>query len=96
MEEETININLIIADRPYPLKIKQSEEEQIRTAAQEINQKVKDFQQLYSAKDKQDYLAMCALTYAVESITSKKSSATVDSDIRDEILKFEALLKDFQ
>ena len=94
-EEETININLIIADRPYPLKIKKSEEEDIRIAAKEINQKVKDFQQSYSAKDKQDYLAMCALMIAVENITSKKSSGTTERNINDEILKFEDLLKKF-
>lgn len=94
-EEETININLIIADRPYPLKIKQSEEEDIRIAAKEINQKVKDFQQSYSAKDKQDYLAMCALMFAVENMASKKTSGTIDRSIHDEILKFEDLVKKF-
>ncbi|MGB0885084.1 MAG: cell division protein ZapA [Chitinophagales bacterium] len=95
-EEKTININLIIADRPYPLKIKQSEEEDIRIAAKEINQKVKDFQQSYSAKDKQDYLAMCALMYAVESINKKKDSSIIDSGIHDEISKFEEFLKQFK
>lgn len=94
-EEETININLIIADRPYPLKIKVSEEEDIRIAAKEINQKVKDFQKSYSAKDKQDYLAMCALMYGVESITNKKISASIDREIDDEITKFEDFLKKF-
>ena len=94
-EEETININLIIADRPYPLKIKQSEEEDIRRAAKEINQKVKDFQQSYSAKDKQDYLAMCALMYAVESLAAKNNSTSVNQDVQDEISKFEDFLKKF-
>ncbi|MFT4643776.1 MAG: cell division protein ZapA (FtsZ GTPase activity inhibitor) [Planctomycetota bacterium] len=94
-EEQTININLIIADRPYPLKIKVSEEEDIRIAAKEINQKVKDFQKSYSAKDKQDYLAMCALMYGVESITNKKLSASIDLEIDDELTKFEDFLKKF-
>ncbi len=94
-EEETININLIIADRPYPLKIKVSEEEDIRIAAKEINQKVKDFQKSYSAKDKQDYLAMCSLMYAVESITNSKQTASLDRDIDDELTKFEKMLEQF-
>ena len=94
-EEETINSNLIIADRPYPLKIKISEEEDIRIAAKEINQKVKDFQKSYSAKDKQDYLAMCSLMYGVESVTNKKLSASVDLEIDDETTKFEDFLKKF-
>lgn len=94
-EEETININLIIADRPYPLKIKPSEEEDIRIAAKQINRKVQDFQQSYSAKDKQDYLAMCALMFAVENIVSDKKTEAKDHSIKDEILKFEDLLSKF-
>ena len=94
-EEKTININLIIADRPYPLKIKVSEEEDIRIAAKEINQKVKDFQKTYSAKDKQDYLAMCALMISVESIANNRLVDTVDHEIDDELSKFEDFLKQF-
>ena len=75
--------------------IKVSEEEDIRIAAKEINQKVKDFQKSYSAKDKQDYLAMCALMYGVESIANKKISASIDREIDDEITKFEDFLKKF-
>lgn len=66
MEPELININVVIADRPYPLKVKPEEEEGIRKAAKRLNEKVKEFQNSYEAKDKQDYLAMCALQYAVE------------------------------
>lgn len=66
MEPELININVIIADRPYPLKVKPDEEEGIRKAAKRLNEKVKEFQNSYEAKDKQDYLAMCALHYAVD------------------------------
>lgn len=95
-EEKTININLIIADRPYPLKIKVSEEEDIRIAAKEINQKVKDFQKTYSAKDKQDYLAMCALMISVESMVNKRENTLIDQDIEDEISKFEKFLSKFE
>ena len=94
-EEETININLIIADRPYPLKIKVSEEEDIRIAAKDINRRVKDFQNIYTAKDKQDYLAMCALFISVESIVNKRIVDTVDHEIDDELSKFEDFLKQF-
>lgn len=63
---ELININVIIADRPYPLKVKPEEEEGIRKAAKQLNERVKEFQNQYEAKDKQDYLAMCALQYTVD------------------------------
>jgi len=95
-EEKTININLIIADRPYPLKIKVSEEEDIRIAAKEINQKVKDFQKSYSAKDKQDYLAMCALMIAVEGMVAKRQNMIIDHDVDEEISKFEKFISKFE
>ena len=54
--EDLININVTICDRPYRLKIKPEEEENVRKAAKQLNDKVKDLQQQYAAKDKQDYL----------------------------------------
>lgn len=78
-KEDIININVLIADRPYPLKIKRIEEEDVRKAAREINDKVKQFQQAYAAKDKQDYLAMCAMMYAVENM-SLQQKTMIDSD----------------
>lgn len=92
MKDELININVIIADRPYPLKIKQSEEEDVRIAAKDINQKVKQFQQVYAAKDKQDYLAMSALQYAVQNIEHTKKSQQTVQNIDQELSDIEQLL----
>lgn len=79
MSEELININVIIADRPYRLKIKPEEEEGIRAAAKRINEKVKEFQNVYEAKDKQDYLAMASILFAVEAHHTKQpAKAAVD------------------
>lgn len=90
--ENIININVIIADRPYPLKIRKEEEEEVRKAAKEINDKVMQFQQVYAAKDKQDYLAMSALMYAVQNIENKKNVQQNDSDIEEELAALETLL----
>jgi cell division protein ZapA (FtsZ GTPase activity inhibitor) len=89
---DIININVIIADRPYPLKIKASEEEDVRNAAREINEKVKHFQQVYAAKDKQDYLAMSALMYAVQNIENQRKTQNVATDFEDELSKLEQIL----
>lgn len=94
-EERIIHINIIIADRPYPLKIKQSEEETIRQVTTEINQKVKEFQKSYVNKDKQDFLAMTALLFAVESLTQKKANNSLDESIHHEVTKFEDFIKKF-
>ncbi len=87
---ELININLIIADRPYPLKVKPEEEATVRAAAKQINEKVKELQNLYAAKDKQDFLAMSALTYAVETANLKQQSLVSDQSAQE---KVDALLQ---
>lgn len=89
---DIININVIIADRPYPLKIKKSEEEGVRKAAKEINEKVKQFQQVYAAKDKQDYLAMSALMYAVQNIDSQNKAKLDRANFENELNSIEKLL----
>jgi len=89
---DIININVIIADRPYPLKIKKSEEEGVRKAAKEINEKVKQFQQIYAAKDKQDYLAMSALMYAVQSLETEKKATINNANFEKELNEIENLL----
>jgi cell division protein ZapA (FtsZ GTPase activity inhibitor) len=91
--EDIININVLIADRPYPLKIKRNEEENVRKAARDINEKVKQFQQAYAAKDKQDYLAMCTMMYAVELMSYKqKTIINNDEEFELELRKIEDTL----
>ena len=90
---ELININVMIADRPYPLKIKPEEEEGIRRAAKMINDKVKEFQHQYAAKDKQDYLAMVTLMYAVE--TLNKESPQESAAVTDQLNKLEEAISQY-
>lgn len=89
-----MNINVIIADRPYRLKIKPTEEETIRRAAKEINDKVKEFQNTY-AKDKQDYLAMCALHLAVDKLNFENKLSGGDDGVSDKLSELEGVLDKF-
>jgi len=59
-------IILVIAGRPYPLRIAASEESGLRVLVKEINERFNDFQVKYSDRDKQDCLVMTLLTYADE------------------------------
>ena len=62
---DNLKIKVTIADRVYPLTIKnEREEEGIRLAVKKINEMVKQFEQNYEVRDKQDVLAMCALQFA--------------------------------
>lgn len=61
---EQFKIKLSIADRVYPLTINSSQEEGLRIAAKRINDMIKQFEESYAVRDKQDVLAMCALQFA--------------------------------
>ena len=87
-----IPINLLIADRQYPLKIKPEEEEIVRQAAKKLNEKIKDLQQQYSANDKQDYLAMCALMNEVQILSDKQKVTIADPAFLDKLLEIDARL----
>jgi cell division protein ZapA len=93
--DQLININVIIADRPYRLKIKPDEEEQIRKAAKLVHEKVKEFQNTYEAKDKQDYLAMASIIFAVESLNSKGYQIDEDHEIVKKINELDTVLTHF-
>ena len=62
MEELTITVN--IADRPYRLKIKREEEDSIRKAVREIDQRIREYANHFAFNDKQDLMAMVLLHYA--------------------------------
>ena len=52
MDESLLNITVIIADRPYRMKINPSEEEKVRNAAKQVNDKLKELQKLEALVDK--------------------------------------------
>ncbi len=99
-EQEMMNITVLIAGRPYPLKIKDGEEEAIRKIVKEVNDKINQFQLTYNKKDKQDCLSMALLTYAVdlhktqtgEIAGNNSNGATSDQDLSDKIHQLEEYL----
>ena len=93
---EFSHITVVIAGRPYPLKVQADDEAAIRKIVKEVNERVNTFQLTYTQKDKQDCLAMALLTYAVDlfkSSQSEDSQALVAAKISrvdtllDELLK---------
>lgn len=66
MMEDKLKIKISIADRVYPLTIQPSQEEGLRKAAKKIEAMIKQFEQSYAVRDKQDVLAMCALQFAAQ------------------------------
>ena len=73
---ESIKIKIKIADRVYPLSIEANQEESIRIAGKKIEAMIKQLEQSYAVRDKQDVLAMCALQYStkLENILNNKEN----------------------
>jgi cell division protein ZapA len=90
-----ISIKINIADRVYPLKINVEEEEVVRRAAKLINDRIKEYQENYAVKDKQDLLSMCVLHYASASIRAEKKASNEDTDVAEKVYQLDSLLNDF-
>jgi len=73
---EKLKIKLSIADRVYPLTIAPQQEEGLRKAAKKIEAMIKQFEQSYAVRDKQDVLAMCALQFASQVAQKTINDAT--------------------
>ena len=61
---EKLKIKISIADRVYPLTVDYNQEEGLRAASKKIDQMIKQYEENYAVRDKQDVLAMCALQFA--------------------------------
>ncbi len=66
--DTTVNITIFIDERPFSLKVREDEEMLIRNAADEVNERINEFRQLYKQKDKKDLLSAVLLLFAVENI----------------------------
>ena len=80
--EDKLKIKISIADRVYPLTIQPSQEEGLRKAAKKIEGMIKQFEQNYAVRDKQDVLAMCALQFAAQTEQKNidKSSDMIEAE----------------
>ncbi len=75
--DEKLKIKLSIADRVYPLTVDLSQEEGLRSASKKIDNMIKQFEENYAVRDKQDVLAMCALQFASQ-VEQKKVDNLID------------------
>ncbi|EIJ40845.1 cell division protein ZapA [Galbibacter orientalis] len=84
---EKLKIKISIADRVYPLTVAPSQEEGLRKAAKTIDTLIKQFEQNYAVRDKQDVLAMCALQFASkveqEGIDTNKTSEEMELRLKN-------------
>ena len=91
---DKLKIKLSIANRVYPLTIDPSQEEGLRKAAQKIDAMIKQFEQSYSVRDKQDVLAMCALQFASQTEQNVIDNDNLNEEVDQKLRALDQLLKE--
>lgn len=82
----------MIAERTYPLKVAAQDEAKVKEAVTLVNERIKQYQHRYGGKDKQDYMAMCLLDFAVEKSNSESSSRTNQVQLEEKLNELEQVL----
>jgi cell division protein ZapA (FtsZ GTPase activity inhibitor) len=95
MKEQLISV--IIADRPYRLKVSTPEEEYtFRKAGKLIGDKMQEYASNFAFRDKQDLLAMVGLQLAVEMLNQQhvsESQEKLKKHLEDLDLTLDTILK---
>lgn len=83
---EVRRITITIAGRNYPLNVPAAEEETLRKVGKQIEAMIKDFEQNFDVRDKQDALAMCCLKMGtnveVAQLTNEKNINATNDRLR--------------
>jgi cell division protein ZapA (FtsZ GTPase activity inhibitor) len=93
--DEKLKIKISIADRVYPLTVDLAQEEGLRSASKKIDVMIKQFEENYAVRDKQDVLAMCALQFASLSEQKQLDNAIDGQETIERIKKINMLLDQY-
>lgn len=89
-----LKIKLSIADRVYPLNIPPEQEEGLRKATKKIEAMIKQFENSYAVRDKQDVLAMCALQFATQVEQKQIDKQTDTQQVEEQLNALNQLLQE--
>lgn len=93
--DEKLKIKISIADRVYPLTVDMSQEEGLRSASKKIDVMMKQFEENYAVRDKQDVLAMCALQFASQVEQKQIDKSTNNVETNERLTKINDLLAQY-
>ena len=89
---EELSIKIRIADREYPMKVKRTEEERVRTAGRLINEKLKSYREQFGIDDKQDLIAMVAFDCLVDKMAVEETHQVVDQTVFEKVKQLNHLV----
>ena len=90
-----LKIKISIADRVYPLTVEPAQEEGLRSASKKIDAMIKQFEENYAVRDKQDVLAMCALQFASQVEQKQIDNETDGIETIERVKRLNSLLDQY-
>lgn len=88
---DVLSIKIKIADREYPMKVKPEDEERVRNAGKQINERIRSYRERFGINDNQDLLAMVAFDSLVDKLEIEEKQ--FDSNDAATVEKIEYLNK---
>lgn len=92
---EKLKIKISIADRIYPLTVDVEQEEGLRSASKKIDTMIKQYEENYAVRDKQDVLAMCALQFAAQAEQKQINNSIDGTEAIERLTKLNLLLEHY-
>ena len=92
---EKLKIKISIADRVYPLTVDMAQEEGLRSASKKIDTMIKQYEENYAVRDKQDVLAMCALQFAAQAEQKQLNNSIDGTEALERLTKLNTLLEHY-
>lgn len=93
MEDVGQNIKVIIAGRPYVMKVDREEEEIVRKAVNLINETIITYSKSFEYKDQQDLFAMITLQHVANTIRMESDMTFRDKEMETSLSRIDELLK---
>ena len=88
-----LSIKIKIADRDYPMKVEQHEEQGLRLAGKIVNERLREFQKSFGIDDKQDLLAMVVFETMVEKIKLEGGNSKESTDMTERLQRLNQLVE---
>ncbi|MFC6997300.1 cell division protein ZapA [Rufibacter roseus] len=91
-----LSIRIKIADREYPMRVNEDEEERLRQAGKYLNERIRLFREQFGIHDKQDLLAMIALETAADKIKTEDDAVQTQLTLEQKLSSLNQLLSSLQ
>jgi cell division protein ZapA len=87
-----LSIRIKIAEREYPMRVNEEEEERLRVAGRMLNERLRMLREEFGIDDKQDLLAMIAFDMLAEKLKEEEIQDQTRQTVGEKLSTLDALL----